>query len=96
MNARKLRFDAYLVQFIRDASKRARFPTKAFGSAFNMRNRVCGLINHIVFQERTEMSFRYILSLISSLLLRNVHGFRKGIRKYISTSELRFRPDKPL
>ena len=55
MNARKLRFDAYLVQFIRDASKRARFTKKASGSAFDGRNRVLGLINHIVFQERTEM-----------------------------------------
>jgi hypothetical protein len=41
------------------------------------------------------MSFRCILSLISSQSHRNVHGFKKGIHKYISSSESRFRPYEP-
>jgi len=51
------------------------------------------------------MSFRWILSLISSQLHRNMHGFhklyrnvqsfKKGIRKYISCSESRFWLNEP-
>jgi hypothetical protein len=32
--------------FIRDASRRARLTRKAFGTAFNVRNRVSGQMNH--------------------------------------------------
>ena len=81
--------------FIHDALKRARILRKAFGSAFSVRNRVSGLMNHFGCQERTKMSFWCTHNLISSQLHRNVDGFKKGFRKYITRSESRFRPNEP-